>query len=100
MNLTFRNRAITGLLAVVPANERKFVDEMANFNFPAARSLKLKQVMGYDTHRVVEGTVCSSDLACFGLRHLFGNKSLNQEDVDALVSALLRIQAGRGHRGF
>lgn len=85
MNLTFRNRTITGLLAVVPANERKFVDEMANFNFPVARSLKLKQVMGYDTHRIVEGAVCSSDLACFGLRRLFDNKSLNPEDIDALV---------------
>jgi 3-oxoacyl-[acyl-carrier-protein] synthase-3 len=85
VNLTFRNRAITGLLAVVPANERKFIDEMANFNFPLARSLKLKQVMGYDAHRVVEDDVCASDLACFGLQHLFQNKLLNQDDIDALV---------------
>ena len=39
---------------MVPANERSFVDEMTNFNFPLARSLKLKEVMGYDKHRIVE----------------------------------------------
>ena len=85
MNLTFHNRAITGLLVVVPSHERKFVDEMANFNFPPARSLKLKQVMGYDTHRLVDGPVCASDLAGRGLRHLFKNRALQREDIDALV---------------
>ena len=38
MNLTFSRRKISGLLAVVPANERSFVDEMANFNFPQAQA--------------------------------------------------------------
>lgn len=85
MNLLFRNRTITGLLAIVPANERKFVDEMANYNFPPARSLKLKEVMGYDTHRIVEDGTCVSDLGCFGLRHLFAAGKLDPSDVDALV---------------
>ncbi len=71
MNFTFRNRKISGLLAIVPANERSFLEEMANFDFPPARSLKLKQVMGYDKHRLVDGPVCASDLACFGFEHLF-----------------------------
>lgn len=85
MNLLFQNRAITGLLAVVPANERKFVDEMANYNFPAARSLKLSEVMGYNTHRIVDAGVCSSDLACFGLRRLFTTGALDPGEIDALI---------------
>ena len=85
MNFTFSHRRISGLLAVVPANERLFVEEMANFNFPAARSLKLKQVMGYDRHRIVDGPVCSSDLACFGMEHLFANGMLGRDDFDALL---------------
>jgi 3-oxoacyl-[acyl-carrier-protein] synthase III len=85
MNFLFRERKITGLLAVVPANERSFVEEMANFNFPAARSLKLKEVMGYDRHRVVEDGVCVSDLACFGLESLFAAGKLRREECDALV---------------
>ena len=85
MNLIFSHRRIGGLLAVVPANERSFVDEMANFNSPPARSLKLKQVMGYDKHRIVDGPVCASDLACFGMEHLFASGKLGRDECDALI---------------
>lgn len=85
MNLIFSHRRIGGLLAVVPANERSFVDEMADFNFPPARSLKLKLVMGYDKHRIVDGPVCASDLACFGMEHLFASGKLGRDDCDALI---------------
>jgi len=33
MNFTFSHRKISGLLAIVPANERTFIEEMANFRF-------------------------------------------------------------------
>jgi len=85
MNLLFGKRRIGGLLAIVPANERSFVDEMANFNFPESRSLKLKSVMGYDKRRIVEGAVCSSDLVCFGMQHLFDSGKLGRDDFDALI---------------
>ena len=85
MNFTFNRRKISGLLTVVPANERSFVDEMTKFDFPLARSLKLKQVMGYEKHRIVDGAVCSSDLACFGMENLFSRGLLGREDFDALV---------------
>lgn len=85
MRLSFSGKAITGLLTVVPANERKFVDEMANFNFSASRSLKLAEVMGYDRHRVVAGPVCSSDLAVAGLEHLFATGRLAREEIGALI---------------
>jgi 3-oxoacyl-[acyl-carrier-protein] synthase-3 len=85
VNLTFNHRRIGGLLAVVPSHERSFVDEMAHFNFPLARSLKLKAVMGYDKRRVVDGPVCASDLVCFGMEHLFESGKLLREDCDALI---------------
>jgi 3-oxoacyl-[acyl-carrier-protein] synthase-3 len=85
MNLKFSHRKISGLLAVVPANERSFVDEMANFNSPPARSLKLMKVMGYDKHRIVDGPVCASDLACFGMEHLFASGKLGRDACDALI---------------
>ena len=85
MRLSFRDKAISGLLTVVPANERKFVDEMANFNFSQARSLKLKQVMGYDRHRIVAGPVCASDLAVAGIEHLLAGGHLVRDDIDALI---------------
>jgi 3-oxoacyl-[acyl-carrier-protein] synthase-3 len=69
----------------VPAHERSFVEEMKNFNFPESRSLKLKEVMGYDKHRMVEPGVCVSDLAVFGLEHLFKNGLLQRDEIDALI---------------
>lgn len=85
MRLSYSGKAISGLLTVVPANERLFVDEMANFNFSPKRSLKLAEVMGYDRHRVVAGPVCSSDLAVAGIEHLLESGQLRREDIDALV---------------
>ena len=85
MNFKFLRKRISGILTVVPANERSFVDEMKNFNFPEARSLKLKEVMGYEKHRLVEPGVCVSDLAVYGVEHLFQNGHLRREEIDALI---------------
>jgi 3-oxoacyl-[acyl-carrier-protein] synthase-3 len=85
MNFTFRNKRISGVLVVVPANERTFVEEMKNYNFPEARSLKLKEVMGYDRRRLVEPGVCVSDMAIFGLQSLFDRGLLKPDEIDALL---------------
>jgi 3-oxoacyl-[acyl-carrier-protein] synthase-3 len=85
MYLTFRRKRIAGVLVVLPSNERSFVEEMKQFDFPEARSLKLKEMMGYDKHRLVDSNVCVSDLAVFGLEHLFEQGSLEARDIDALV---------------
>jgi len=73
------------MLVVVPANERTFIAEMKNYNFPEARSLKLKEVMGYDRRRLVEPGVCVSDMAVFGLQNLFDRGLLKPDEIDALL---------------
>ena len=85
MNLVFGQRRIEGLLAVLPSNERRFIDEMEQFDFPIERSIKLKEMMGYDKHRIVDGPVCVSDLAVHGFEHLFAAGTLRKDDIDALV---------------
>jgi 3-oxoacyl-[acyl-carrier-protein] synthase-3 len=85
MNFIFRRKRISGILTVVPANERSFVEEMRNFNFPEARSLKLKEVMGYNKRRLVEPHVCVSDLAVFGLQHLLERGLLTRDQIDVLL---------------
>ncbi|HEX7642371.1 MAG TPA: ketoacyl-ACP synthase III [Noviherbaspirillum sp.] len=85
MKLLFSEKKISGLLTILPREERHFLDEMANFNFSPARSLKLKEVMGYDKHRVVDGPVCVSDLAVFGMERLFATGKLKREEIDALI---------------
>ena len=85
MNFTFRRKRISGILSVVPANERSFVDEMNNFNFPEARSRKLKEVMGYDKRRLVPEGVCVSDLTVFGLQYLLERELIQRGELDALI---------------
>jgi 3-oxoacyl-[acyl-carrier-protein] synthase III len=85
MNFAFREKRISGILTVLPATERRFVDEMRNFGFSEARSLKLKEVMGYDRHRIVTEGTCASDLAEFGLSYLFAKGFVHPDDLDALV---------------
>ena len=85
MNLTFKNKTITGILTILPKKEVKFEDEMENYNFSVAKSLKLKMAMGYNKHRIVEEEVNISDLCIFGLNHLFENELLKKEEIDALI---------------
>lgn len=85
MKLKFSGKKLTGLALVVPENERKFVDDMAMFNFSVAKSMRLMKVMGYDRHRIVEDDVCASDLVEYGLHQLVTDGKINISEVDALV---------------
>jgi 3-oxoacyl-[acyl-carrier-protein] synthase-3 len=85
MNFTFRRKRISGLLVVIPTHEQTFLQDMENFNFPEARSRKLMEVMGYDTHRLVEPGVCVSDLTVFGLQHLFDRGLLQRDEINAII---------------
>jgi 3-oxoacyl-[acyl-carrier-protein] synthase-3 len=85
MNLTFHNKEITGILTILPENEVKFEDEMGNYSFSAAKSLKLKTAMGFNTRRIVKEGVCVSDLCIHGLEYLFENNLLRKDEIDALI---------------
>lgn len=85
MNLTFHNKKISGILTILPKNEVKFEDEIDNYNFLHAKSLKLKKAMGYNKHRLVKDDVCTSDLCIYGLNYLLNNNYLDKNDIDALV---------------
>ena len=85
MNLQYRGKKITGILAVVPQNEVKFDDEVENYNFSVKQSMKLKKIMGYDRHRIVTEGTCVSDLAIFGLKYLLDEGLLHKDEIDALV---------------
>ncbi|HEX7192461.1 MAG TPA: ketoacyl-ACP synthase III [Thermoanaerobaculia bacterium] len=85
MNFTFRDRSIAGILTVLPATVRTFLEDMKAFDFPEAKSLKLKQVMGFDRHRLASPGICVSDLSVFGLRHLFDTDAVRPGDLDAII---------------
>ena len=85
MNLKFKNKQITGILTILPKRVVTFEEEMGNYNFPEKKSLRLKKVMGYNTHRVAAEGQCSSDFCIHGLQYLFDNGLLQKDDIDALL---------------
>jgi 3-oxoacyl-[acyl-carrier-protein] synthase-3 len=85
VNFTFDERVIDGVLTVLPSRERSFLEHMTAFKIPVARAMKLAAVMGYDKQRLVEAGTCVSDLAIFGLRHLFEKGWADPGEIDAMI---------------
>lgn len=85
MDFVFKNKRISGILTILPKKVVKFEDEIANYNFSPAKSMKLKLAMGYKEHRVAEAGQCSSDFCKYGLQYLFDNDLLKKEEVDVLL---------------
>ena len=86
MKINFSNKKITGILSILPSNEVMFEDEMHNYSFSEAKSLKLKQAMGFKSKRVVaDDTTTSFDLVVAGLDYLFEDNLLDKSSIDALL---------------
>lgn len=85
MNFTFRDKRISGILTVLGPTERSFLEDMKEFDFPEAKSLKLKLVMGFDKHRLVTEGTCVSDLSVFGMKYLMDRGLLQPEAIDSLI---------------
>lgn len=85
MFFKFDNKKISGILSVIPKNEVSYEEEMENYTFPIAQSLKLKMAMGYNKHCIVEDDVCVSDLCVHGVRYLLDENLINKDDISAIV---------------
>lgn len=85
MFFKFRNKRIAGILTMLPKREIKFEDEISNYNFPPAKSLKLKMAMGYNKHAIVEEGTTVSDMAVKAFNYLFDEKLIDKNDIDALI---------------
>ena len=85
MNLIFKNKRISGILTILPKRVVAFEEEMENYNFPEKKSLRLKKIMGYNTHRIAAEGQCSSDFCIHGLQYLFDNGLLQKDEIDALL---------------
>lgn len=85
MRLKFKDKRISGILSIVPEKSISFDDEIQNYEFPPETSLKLKEVMGYNCHRIVGEKTTVGDLACYGMKYLIDNKELDKDEIDALI---------------
>lgn len=85
MFFKFKNKKITQILSIVPDKIIKFEDEVKQYNFPEKRTLRMKEIMGFNEHRLFDEGVILSDVAVFGLKYMFDKKMINQDDIDALI---------------
>ena len=85
MDFLFKHKKISGILTVLPKKSVTFEEEMANFNFSPAKSMKLKIAMGYKEHRLAESGQTSVDFCIHGLQYLFENSLLDKNDIDAIL---------------
>ncbi len=85
MNLKFNNVRISGILSIIPENESLFDEEIKNYEFSEETSLKLKETMGYDKHRVAEEGSTITEYVCYGFEKLFSEHYIRPEDIDALL---------------
>ena len=85
MDFVFKHKRINGILTILPKKIVTFEEEIANYNFSPAKSMKLKLAMGYKEHRIAEKGQCSSDFCRYGLDYLFDNGLLKKDEIDALL---------------
>lgn len=85
MILNFIGKKITDIVAVVPSQISKFEDEIENYSFSHAKCMKLKDIMGFNEHRIAPENITASDLCEFGFNHLVENKGLERESIDAMI---------------
>lgn len=85
MNLQYSGKRISGVLTIVPAKKSRFDDEASNYSFPIEKTLRLKSLMGFNEHHIVETNVCTSDLCVFGMQYLFDQGRVARDDIDAMV---------------
>ena len=86
MILTFNHgKRITDIISVVPNNVSMFINEMGNYNFSQEKSLKLKDIMGFDRHRLASPDTTAADLCSFAFDHLCDKKKLLPSSIDALI---------------
>lgn len=85
MILNFKGKKITDIVSVVPSQISRYEDEIENYSFSRAKCMKLKEVMGFDEHRIAPENVTASDLCEFAFNHLVENKGLKRESIDAVI---------------
>lgn len=89
MRTVYSGKKITGVLGILPEVVSHFDDEVDNYSFPAKQTMKLKKVMGFDTHRMAKKSSFTSDFCIYGINYLLENGLLKKEDVGAIIVVTL-----------
>lgn len=85
MNFKFYGKKISSVISILPKNESYFDDEMIRYNFPPKKSQILKELMGYNKHRISSQNQLASDFIIKGFEQLFKDKIIKPNEIDVLI---------------
>jgi 3-oxoacyl-[acyl-carrier-protein] synthase-3 len=85
MFLEFSGKKITDLIAIIPKQVSRFVDELDQYSFSREKSLKLMDIMGFREHRIAPDNITASDLCEYGFKILVREGALDPGSIDALI---------------
>lgn len=85
MKVTFKNKKISSILAILPEKELYFDDEIINYGFTKEKAKKYKKLLGLNKHRHAKASSAVSDFACYGLNYIFDNNWIKKEEIGAIV---------------
>lgn len=89
MKAIFQKKKITSIVGVLPETVSYFDNEVHNYTFPVKQTMRLKHVMGFESHRLVKEATCSSDLCLWGVKHLLEHHILDKSDIGAIIVVTL-----------
>lgn len=89
MKTVFQGKKITSMIGILPETVSYFDDEVDNYSFPAKQTLRLKKVMGFESHRLSKPESFASDFCIYGIKHLLGKKVISRDEIGAIIVVTL-----------
>ncbi len=89
MKTVYRGKKISSIIGILPETVSYFDDEVDNYTFPPKQTMKLKKVMGFESHRLSKEDSFSSDFCIFGLKHLLEKGVIKKEEIGAVIVVTL-----------
>lgn len=89
MKSVFKGKKISSLLGILPETISYFDDEVNNYTFPPKQTMRLKKIMGFESHRLAKSDSFASDFCIYGIKHLLENKVIEKDDIGAIIVVTL-----------
>ncbi len=82
---TYHNVKITAIRSVVPEHEISIEDETEHYGGSLKKVNRIRNIVGIDKRRIVQGNVTASDLSAFAAEDLFAKFPNLRSTIDTLI---------------
>lgn len=89
MKTVFCNKKISGILGILPEKTYYFDDEVNNYTFPVKQTMRLKKLMGFESHRMVKKDSFVSDFCIYGAEYLIDKEYIKKDEIGAIIVVTL-----------